>query len=74
MVKYPRSRARGLLEKLWRKGPGEKVSFQTRVEHQMRQANKFREWRTTGGCSGGTLWSECSGGGSSMRVGANPGV
>jgi len=37
-------------EKLWRKGPGEKVSFETRVEHRMWQANnRFREWRTTGG-------------------------
>jgi len=42
-------------EKLWRKGPGEKVSFETRVEHRMWQANnRSREWRTTGGCSGGT--------------------
>jgi len=43
------------LGKLWKKGPGEKVSFETRVYHRMWQANnRFREWRTTGRCSGGT--------------------
>jgi len=36
-------------ERTWRKG-----DFKTRVEHQMRQANMSWEWRTTGGCGGGT--------------------
>jgi len=37
------------------KSYGEKVSFETRVEHRMWQANnRSREWRTTGGCSGET--------------------
>jgi len=55
IVKYHEVVLGDYWKKPWRKGPGEKVSFETRVEHQIKQANnRSREWRMTGGCSGGT--------------------